>query len=67
MANSFCYVCINNPGEVKTQINKILQKATWLQNVCKEDTAEIQSILRNYYKQLYANKMDDLEEMLRKV
>ena len=27
------------------------------------DTAEIQSILRNYYKQLYANKMDNLEEM----
>ena len=27
------------------------------------DTAEIQSILRDYYKQLYANKMDSLEEM----
>ena len=27
------------------------------------DTAEIQSILREYYKQLYANKMDNLEEM----
>ena len=27
------------------------------------DTAEIQSILRDYYKQLYANKMDNLEEM----
>ena len=27
------------------------------------DTTEIQSILRHYYKQLYANKMDDLEEM----
>ena len=27
------------------------------------DTAEIQSILRDYYKHLFANKMDSLEEM----
>ena len=27
------------------------------------DTAEIQSIVRDYHKQLYANKMDNLEEM----
>ena len=27
------------------------------------DTADIQRILRDYYKQLYANKMDNLEEM----
>ena len=27
------------------------------------DTTEIQRILRDYYKQLYANKMDNQEEM----
>ena len=27
------------------------------------DTAEIQRIMRDYYKQLSANKMDNLEEM----
>ena len=27
------------------------------------DTAEIQRIIRDYYKQLYANKMDNHEEM----
>ena len=27
------------------------------------DTAEIQRTVRHYYKQLYANKMDNLEEM----
>ena len=27
------------------------------------DTAEIQRIMRDYYKQLYANQMDNMEEM----
>ena len=27
------------------------------------DTTEIQSIIRDYYKQIYGNKMDKLEEM----
>ena len=29
----------------------------------KTDTAEVQRLIRDYYKQLYANKMDNLEEV----
>ena len=43
----------------RTQINKIENK----KGEVPTDTAEIQSILRDYYKQLYASKMDNMEEM----
>ena len=43
----------------KTQIHRIRnEKGDVITN-----TAEIQRIMRDYYKQLYANKMDNLEEM----
>ena len=43
----------------KTQINRIRNE----KGEVTTDTAEIKRIMRNYYKQLYANKMDNLEEM----
>ena len=42
-----------------TQINRIRNE----KGEVTTDTAEIQTIMRDYYKQLYANKMDDVEEM----
>ena len=43
----------------KTQINKVRNE----KGEVTTDTAEIQRIMKDYYKQLYANKMDNLEEM----
>ena len=42
----------------KTQINRIRNEKE-----VTTDTEEIKRIMRDYYKQLYANKMDNLEEM----
>ena len=42
----------------RTQVNRIRNE----NGEVKTDTAEIKRILRDYYKQLYVNKMDNLEE-----
>ena len=43
----------------KNQINKIRNEKREVMT----DNVEIQRIIRDYYKQLYGNKMDNLEEM----
>ena len=43
-----------NKKKEKTQINRIRNE----KGEVTTDTAEIQKIMRDYYKQLYANKMD---------
>ena len=42
----------------KTQINRIRNE----KGEVTTDPAEIQRIMRDYYKQLYANKMDNLDK-----
>ena len=48
-----------NKNREKTQINRIRNE----KREVTTDTVEIQRFMRDYYKQLYANIMDNLEKM----
>ena len=66
---SWFFEKINKIDKPLVKLIKKKRETTQTNTIRKEkgdvttDTAEIQNILRDYYKQLYANKMDNLEEM----
>ena len=50
---------LDSSRKKKNQINKIRNE----KGEVTIDNAELQRIMRDYYEQLYGNKMDNLEEM----
>jgi len=52
----------SNKDPRQPKINTVIKKL-FTQKEVTVNTMKIQRILRDYYKQLYANKMDNLEEM----
>ena len=66
---SWFFEKINKTDKPLAKLMKKKREMTQLNRIRNEkgevttDTTEIQSILRDHYKQLYVNKMDNLEEM----
>ena len=66
---SWFFEKINKIDKPLTRVIKKKREKTQIDRIRNEkgevtmDTTEIQRTMRDYYKQLYANKMDNLEEM----
>ena len=56
-----CLARFVNKKRERTQINKLGNE----KGKVTMDTTEIERIIRDYYKQPYTNKMDNLEEMVK--
>ena len=65
--NSWCFEKIHKIDKPLARLIKKKRKKTQINRIRNDkevttDTAEIQRIMRDYYKPLYANKMDNLGE-----
>ena len=66
---SWFFEKINKIDKPLARLIKIIREKTQITRLRNEkgevttDTEEIQRIMRDHYKQLYSNKMDNLEEM----
>ena len=69
IVKSSCFEKINKIGKPLTRLIKKKREKNQINKIRNEkrevttDNAEIETVIRDYYEQLYGNKMDNLDEM----